>query len=75
MDSLPQGLIGRLLARLNLRFPTLFLLFLALFLVDLVVPDFVPLVDEIGFALLAAIFGLWRKRREPAPGQAPGAPR
>lgn len=67
--------MDRLLGRLNLRFPTLFLLFLILFLVDFVVPDFVPFVDEIGFALLAAIFGLWRKRRVPPHGATPVPPR
>lgn len=58
-----QGLIGRLLARLNLRFPGLFVLFVVLASLDLLVPDLIPMVDEIGFALLAAMFGLWKKRK------------
>jgi hypothetical protein len=69
------GLVGRLLARLNLRFPTLFLLFAGLTLVDLVIPDAVPFVDEIGLALLTALLGLWKARR-PRAGRVPAvAPR
>lgn len=58
-----RGIIGRLLGGLNLRFPGLFALLAAVFLVDLVVPDFIPFVDEIVLALLTAIFGLWKDRR------------
>ncbi|MBI2467729.1 MAG: hypothetical protein HYV62_07915 [Candidatus Rokubacteria bacterium] len=60
-----QGLLTRLLARLNLRFPTLFLLFAALTALDLLVPDPLPLVDELGLALLTVLLALWRGRREP----------
>ena len=56
-------MLTRLLARLNLRFPVLFLLLAGVTAVDLVVPDFLPFVDEIFLALLTAIFGLWRNRR------------
>jgi hypothetical protein len=34
---------------------------------DLLIPDVLPFVDEIVLALLTAIFGLWRERREPTP--------
>lgn len=61
-----EGLGGWLAGRWGLRFPGLFLLFAALFLVDLAVPDFIPFVDEIGFGILTALFGLWRRRREPS---------
>jgi len=64
-----QGLIGRALARLNLRFPGLFVLFVALAGVDLLVPDLIPMVDEIGFALLAAMFGLWKNRKPADPNR------
>ena len=57
------ALIDRFVGGMNLRFPTLFVLLAAVFLVDLVFPDFLPFVDEIGLALLTALFGLWRKRR------------
>jgi Family of unknown function (DUF6116) len=54
-----------LLRRLNLRFPTLFAIFAILTVVDLVVPDPLPLVDEFGLALLTLLLGLWRDRRSP----------
>ena len=57
------SLIGRLLQRLNLRFPSLFLLFAGLTLVDLLVPDVIPFADEIGLALLTLLFGLWKDRK------------
>lgn len=57
-------LLARLLGRLNLRFPTLFVLFLVLTIADIVVPDFVPFADEIGLAMLTALFALWKRRRE-----------
>lgn len=44
------ALFGRLLGRL--RFPQLFLLTGALFLLDLVIPDLIPFVDEVLLGLL-----------------------
>ena len=46
----------------KLKFPQAFGVFLALFLLDLVVPDMVPFVDEILLGLGATLFGLWRER-------------
>ena len=66
MNGTRRAVVGRILSRLNLRFPALFVLFLALTLLDLIVPDFVPFVDEMGLALLTALFALWKRRREPA---------
>lgn len=57
----------------RLKFPQLFGVLLALFLFDLFVPDFIPLIDEILLGLGAALFGLWRERT-PAAAPAP-APR
>ncbi|MGE0043509.1 MAG: DUF6116 family protein [Vicinamibacterales bacterium] len=54
-----QGIIDRFLG--NLRTPTLFKLAFGLFLVDLVVPDVIPMVDEIFLALLT----LLAARRKP----------
>lgn len=68
-----QGLFGRALARLNLRFPGLFVLFVALAGLDLLLPDLIPFVDEIGLALMAAMFGLWKNRKTQS--NAPGAER
>ncbi|MCC2642972.1 MAG: hypothetical protein K0S45_3385 [Nitrospira sp.] len=55
--------LGRILQRLNLRFPSLFLLFAVLTLADLVIPDVIPLADEIGLAFLTLLLGLWKNRR------------
>jgi hypothetical protein len=55
--------VGRLIERLNLRYPTLFLLLAALTLVDFVVPDVVPLADELGLLLLTMLVGRWKSRR------------
>lgn len=64
-------MIGRIVTRFaaGLRFPALFKLVAALFLVDLVVPDLIPFVDEILLALGTLLLGSLRKRRE-----APHAP-
>ena len=63
--NVARGLIARGLSRLNLRFPVLFLVLLTVTIADLLIPDVIPFVDEIVLGLLTAIFGLWRKRREP----------
>ncbi|HEY7142128.1 MAG TPA: DUF6116 family protein [Methylomirabilota bacterium] len=60
-----MSVLTGLLRRLNLRFPTLFTLFALLTLLDLVVPDPLPLVDELGLALLTLLLALWRDRRRP----------
>ncbi|MBA5870332.1 MAG: hypothetical protein GDA68_10100 [Nitrospira sp. CR2.1] len=65
--------MGRLVQRLNLRFPSLFLLFALLTVADFIVPDVIPLADEIGLALLTLLFGMWKERRvlrSPASGGA-----
>ncbi len=48
----------------RLRFPVLFLLTLALFIVDLMVPDFIPFTDEILLGLATVLLGNWKKRKE-----------
>jgi hypothetical protein len=57
------SLLARLIRQLNLRFPTLFAFFALLTVLDLVVPDPIPLVDELGLALLTLLLALWRDRR------------
>lgn len=69
-----RGILQRLLGGLNLRFPGLFALLAVIFLVDLVVPDFIPFVDEIILAILTAIFGLWKDRRATTAPRAGGQP-
>ena len=53
----------------RLKFPQAFAFFVALFLFDLIIPDFVPFVDEVLLGLGAALFGMWRERVSvPRPG-------
>ena len=47
----------------GLRFPTLFFVTLALFGLDLFIPDFIPFVDEILLGMGALLLAGWRKRR------------
>jgi hypothetical protein len=56
---MPQSAIASFLARLAT--PRLFLLAAALLGLDLVIPDFVPFIDEILLAILTLIFA----RRKP----------
>jgi hypothetical protein len=64
----PAGAFAQKVAT-RLKFPQLFAVLLALFLIDLVVPDMIPFVDEILLGLGAALFGMWREKvptKEPA---------
>lgn len=45
----------------NLRFKQLFLITLGLFVLDMIVPDFIPFIDELLLGLLTVLFGVWRK--------------
>lgn len=47
----------------QLRFRNLFFLVMSLFLVDLLIPDFIPFIDEIILGLLAIILANWKKER------------
>ncbi len=49
----------------RLRFPQLFFLAGGLFLVDLLVPDVIPFIDEAFLGLLTLLLGAWRDRRTP----------
>lgn len=57
------SLLKRLLMRLNLRFPTLFLILGILTIGDVLIPDFIPFIDEIGLAILTTLFGMWKSRK------------
>lgn len=71
---MPNPLTGSLFRFAErLRFPQLFLLTAGLFLLDLVVPDLIPFVDEILLGLLTLMFASWRRRR-PAGGRPGGRP-
>jgi hypothetical protein len=56
------ALVQRLLPRL--RYPYLFLILAGLFLVDLVVPDPVPLVDELLLAILTFVAASLTTRKD-----------
>ena len=49
----------------RLRFPWLFLLTAALFVIDLLVPDAIPLVDEILIGLVTLLLANLKKKPEP----------
>lgn len=59
------ALVNRLLPRM--RYPYLFLILGLLFLVDLVFPDPIPLIDEILLAVLTFIAASFSTRREADP--------
>ncbi|MCP4900551.1 MAG: hypothetical protein GY906_26610, partial [bacterium] len=49
----------------RMRFPYLFLVLLGLFLMDLVIPDPIPLIDEALLGVLTVIVGSLRRRQPP----------
>ena len=55
------SLIGRFASRL--KYPQLFFVTLTLFLLDLVVPDLFPFIDEILLGLLTVLLGSWADDR------------
>lgn len=60
VTSLPARIVERVAGRL--RFPTLFLLTATLFVVNLLVPDPLPFVDEILLGLVTLMLGIWKER-------------
>ena len=62
MKQLP--IISMLLAYADkLKFKNLFLATLALFIIDFLVPDMIPMIDEIILGLLAIVLANWKKER------------
>ena len=60
----PNSMIEMFLKNANqLRFRNLFFIVIALFFVDLLIPDFIPFIDEIILGLLAIILANWKKER------------
>ncbi len=57
----------------RLRFPTLFWLVAVLFVVDFVIPDFIPFVDEILLGLATLLLANWKRRRQASDGSTPPA--
>lgn len=64
VTSLPARIVERVAGRL--RFPALFLLTAALFVVNLLVPDPLPFVDEILLGLVTLMLGAWKDRDDDA---------
>jgi hypothetical protein len=63
-----RGIKARLLGYLeSLRFPWLLLVTLILFLLNLLIPDALPFVDEILLALVAALLARFKRKKPPAP--------
>lgn len=56
----------------RLRFPWLFAITATLFILDVLVPDFVPLADEILLGLATLLLGSWKRRRDGKPGASAG---
>jgi hypothetical protein len=66
MPSPRSALVGWLIARVaRLRFPNLFMVTALLFVLNLVVPDVIPFIDEILLGLGTALLGSLRKGRAP----------
>lgn len=61
------GVTTALLQRLfpRLRYPWLFAVVGGLFLLDLIMPDPVPLIDEAMLGLLTVLLGSWKTRNQP----------
>jgi hypothetical protein len=60
----PASLVERFLKNADqLRFRNLFFMVIGLFFVDLLLPDFIPFIDEIILGLLAIILANWKKER------------
>lgn len=63
MSKAPRGLIPSLIATFatRLRFPQLFLFTAVLFVLDLLVPDLIPFIDEVLLGLITLLLGMWKK--------------
>jgi hypothetical protein len=63
---MPNPMLAPVLTFLGrLRYPQLFKLTALLFLVDLVVPDMIPFIDELLLGLGTLLLANWKRRREP----------
>lgn len=69
LRSLALAVLGRFGARL--RFPALFLVTAVVLVVDVLLPDGLPLLDEIVLTLLTLLFAAWKRDPDadpPSPG-------
>jgi len=67
ISSQRTSIAADLLRRLNLRFPTLVFLLGGLTLLDVLIPDLIPFLDEIGLACLTLLLGSWKNRKTAVP--------
>jgi hypothetical protein len=51
----------------RLRFPHLFLFTLALFILDVLIPDVIPFADEILLGLATLMLSRWKRAADPKP--------
>jgi hypothetical protein len=51
----------------RLRFPTLFLVTAGLFILDVLIPDMIPFVDELLLGLGALVLSAWKTKRDARP--------
>ena len=58
-----RTLLNRYASRL--KFPQLFTLTATLFVIDLIVPDLFPFIDEILLGLATLLFANWKKKIDP----------
>jgi hypothetical protein len=64
--AMPNPVTAPLLRRFGrLRFPTLFVITAVLFVINVLVPDPIPFIDELLLGLGTLLLGSLRKRREP----------
>ncbi len=61
--SAVRGFIGTLATRL--RFPQLFFVTATIFVLDLLIPDLIPFVDEVLLGLLTVLLGMWQQKTTP----------
>lgn len=59
------GFLGRL------SFPRLFMLAASLWALDMVIPDFIPFIDELLLGIGTLLLASFRKRKEPGQGPKP----
>ena len=64
-NTVGGGLIARLLGRL--RYPQLFALLAGLFLLDFLIPDPIPFVDEVALGVLTLMLAMWKERQSEIP--------
>ena len=51
----------------KLSFPRLFVVTAGLFVADVLIPDFIPLADELLLGMGTLLLASWRKRKDPLP--------